>query len=154
MYKFTSIFLLILLISVKLTAQQQTTKAQEPPKKANKIIVLVRDSANTLLNKIAKGLFDKGFTIDTKDETAKTLSTKEFAPNHPSLFIKIRASINDSGVVFTGVYSWTLANRLIPNGSDYDIIEYRGMKNSAAMQTWNTLDAIAHAFGDNIVYSK
>jgi hypothetical protein len=142
------------LISVKSEAQQRTTKAQEPPKKSSKIIVLVKDSANTLLNTIAKGLFDRGFTIDTKDENTKTLSTKEFAPDHPSLFIKVRASVNDSSIVFTGLYSWTLTTGLFPSTPAFDPIEYTGMRNSAAMQTWKTLDAIAHKFGDNIVYSK
>lgn len=129
------------------------SQAQQPPKKANKIIVSVNDTTN-LLSKIAKTLFDKGFTIDTKDEQAKTLSTKEFAPNHPSLFIKVRTSINDNNIIFTGFYAFTLTTNLFPGLSEYSPIEYRGMKKSAAMQAWNTLDAIAKQFGDKIIYSK
>ena len=144
-----SILLISFLIVGATTFAQQACK---PPKKASKIIVLIKDSDNTLLNRIAKILFDKGFTIDTKDETAKILSTKEFAPNHPSLFIKIRASINDSGVVFTGTYAWTLTAGLHPQ--DYTAIEYRGMKGSAAIQAWNSFDAVAKMFGDKILYSK
>jgi len=136
-------------LAIPIVTFSQVTK---PPKKASKIIVLIKDSDNTLLNRIAKILFDKGFTIDTKDETSKILSTKEFAPNHPSLFIKIRASINDSGVVFTGTYAWTLTAGLHPQ--DYTPIEYRGMKGSAAMQAWNSFDAVAKMFGDKIVYNK
>jgi hypothetical protein len=151
MHKVNFLICFILLTAVSTRAQ---SKLQEPPKKASKIIILIKDSANTLLNTIAKGLFDKGFTIDTKDENTKTISTKEFAPNHPSLFIKIRASINDSGVVFTGSYNWTLTTSLLPSAQTFDPIEFRGMKNSAAMQTWNSLDAIAKTFGDKVVYSK
>lgn len=152
MYKFTCIFCLILLTAVKSEAQQQTPKAQEPPKKASKIIVLTSDSDNTLLNKVSKTLFEKGFTIDTKDESAKTLSTKEYAVDHPSIFLKIRASISDSTIIFSGVYAWTLTEGLRPQ--DFDIIEYRGMKNSAAMQAWKSLDDIAKTFGSKIIYTK
>ena len=127
--------------------------SQEPPKKASKIIVLIKDTSATI-SKIAKTLFDKGFTIDTKDDIAKTLSTKEFAPNHPSIHIKIRVSVNDTSAIFTGTYAWTLTSGLYPSPHEYALIEFRGMKKSAAMQAWNSLDAIAKSFGDNIVYSN
>lgn len=126
----------------------------QPPKKSSKIIVMVKDTGDTLMSRITKTLFDKGFTIDTKDESAKILATKEFAPNHPSIFIKIRASINDTSVLFTGTYAWTYISGLHPHSQEYDVIEYRGMKNSAAMQAWNSLNSIARMFGDKIVYGK
>lgn len=141
-----------LLIALSIILPSISFAQTAPPKKASKIIVLVKDIDNILLNRITKMLFEKGFTIDTKDETAKILSTKEFAPNHPSIFIKVRASINDTSAVFTGEYAWTLTEGLHPH--DYSIIEYRGLKNSAAMQAWNSLDAIAKMIGDKIVYSK
>jgi hypothetical protein len=130
------------------------SQVDKPPKRASKIIVLISDTDNTLLNKVAKTLFEKGFTIDTKDESAKILSTKEYAPGHPSIFIKMRASINDTSIVFTGTYAWTLTSGLYPHAHEYTPIEYRGLKNSAAMQAWNSFDTIARMFGDKIVYSK
>lgn len=132
--------------------QRDKAKPDEPAKKSSKIIVMVRDTGNALLNRIAKTLFDTGFTIDTKDESAQTLSTKEFAPNHPSIFIKIRASINDTSVIFTGAFAWTLTAGLRPQ--EFDLIQYQGMKNSASRQAWNSLDKIARKFGDKIIYSK
>jgi hypothetical protein len=128
--------------------------AQVPPKKSTKIIVLVKDSASTLLNTIAKGLFDRGFTVETKDENTKTLSTKEFTPDHHSMYIKVRASINDSSVVFTGTYAWTMTSGLHPHPHEYTPIEFRGLKKSAAMHAWNSLDKIARNFGEHIVYSN
>jgi hypothetical protein len=141
------------LMIATLTILFYNTSAQ-PPKKANKIIVVTTDSANNELNRIAKVLFDKGFTIETKDETTKTISTKEFAPNHPSIFIKIRASINDTSIVFTGTYMWTLTNNLLPTRQEFEAIEYRGMKNSAAMQAWNSLDTIVKSYNSKVIYSK
>jgi hypothetical protein len=128
--------------------------AQQPPKRASKIIVTANDSANTELNRIAKMLFDKGFTIDTKDEATKTISTKEFAPGHPSIFLKVRASINDTTIVFTGTYMFTFTNNLLPTRQEFDAIEYRGMKNSAAMQAWNSFDAIVKTYNSKVTYSK
>jgi hypothetical protein len=144
---------LLILISIMSVGQQRDEiKSEEPPRKASKIIVMVRDSGSIILNRIAKMLFDNGFTIDTKDESTQTLSTKEFAPNHPSIFIKIRASVNDTSVIFTGTFAWTLTAGLRPQ--EFDPILYQGMKNSASRQAWNSLDLIAHKFGDKIVYAK
>lgn len=60
------------LLSIRTIAQHNT-----PPKKTTKIIVLVRDTANTLLDKVIKTLFDHGYTIENKDEKLKLISTKE-----------------------------------------------------------------------------
>lgn len=152
MNKLTILSCLILLISVNCLGQ---TKAQiTPAKHDSRITVLIKDSSGTLLDYIAKGLFDSGFTIDTKDQAAKTLSTKEFAFSHHSLYLKIRVSINDTSAVFTGTYAWTLTSGLYPPPHEYTPIKYWGMKKSAAMQSWNSLDLIARKFGDRIIYSK
>jgi hypothetical protein len=147
MYKFTFILGLVLLTVIKSEGQQQTTKAQEPPKKANKIIVLVRDSANNFLDRIASILYDKGYTIENKDEKVKFISTKERQGEKWSTYYKVRARINDTAIVFTGQIA------LNKNG-DYWDIDYRGSKVSALREAWNELDAIARKFGNNIVYSK
>jgi hypothetical protein len=147
MYKFTFIFCLILLTTIKSEAQQQTTKAQEPPKKANKIIVLVRDSANNLLDRIASTLYDKGYTIENKDEKVKFISTKERQGEKWSTYYKVRARINDTAIVFTGQIALTKED-------NYFDIDYRGSKVSALREAWNELDVIARKFGNNIIYSK
>lgn len=155
MYKFTFIIFLVLLIVVKLRAQ--TTKPQEPPKKANKIIVLVKDSANTLLDKVTKTLFDYGYTIDNKDEKLKLLSTKERSSKKYSTLTKVRASINDTAIVFVGDIALGFSVELFGSRDlqpSYSEIYYGGAKKSPLREAWNELDAIARKFGDNIVYSK
>lgn len=154
MYKFTFI---LLLLSAKLVAQQQTTKAQEPPKKATKIIVLVKDSSNTLMDKLTKTLFDYGYTIDNKDDKLKLLSTKERTLKKYNALVKIRASINDTAVLFVGDIALGFDIELFgvrDHQPSYSEIYYGGVKKSPLREAWNELDAIAHKLGDNIIYSK
>jgi hypothetical protein len=130
--------------------------AQEPPKKANKIIVLTKDSANTLISKIAIELFNRGFTIDTKDEALKQITTKERPNKNSMTLIKIRAMVNDTAIIFTS--QMALANEYTLMGvtmkPTFDPVTYSGMKKGYMMEAWRELDAIAHEFGDKITYSK
>lgn len=121
--------------------------AQGPPKKANKIIVLIKDSTNALLDRIAGVLYDRGYSIESKDEKVKFISTKEQQGKKWSTYYKVRARINDTAVVFTGQIA-------LRKDGDYWDIDYRGSKVSALREAWNELDAIARKFGDKIVYSK
>jgi hypothetical protein len=152
MNKLSYTTILILLIASNAIAQQQT-----PPKKAIKIIVLIRDTANTLLDQVTKTLFDYGYTIDNKDEKLKLISTKERSSKKYSTLTKIRASINDTAIVFKsdialGFSVDFLGTRdLQPSYSD---VYYGGAKKSPLREAWNELDAIAHKFGDKIIYSK
>jgi hypothetical protein len=107
----------------------------------------VRDSANNLLDKIASILYDKGYTIENKDEKVKFISTKERQGQKWSTYYKVRARINDTAIIFTGQIA------LNKNG-DYWDVDYRGSKVSALREAWNELDALARKFGNNIVYSK
>lgn len=106
MYKFYFFSSLIILMSVNLNAQPRTaTKPQEPPKKSSKIIVLVKDTSNNLLDRLTKTLFDHGYTIDNKDEKLKLISTKERSSKKYSTLTKIRASINDTALVLVSEIS-------------------------------------------------
>jgi len=157
MYKFTFIYCLVLLTVIKSEGQQQTTKPQEPPKKASKIIVLIKDSANTLLDQVTKTLFDYGYTIDNKDEKLKLISTKERSSKKYSTLTKIRASINDTSIVLKSEialgFSVDLfgARDLQPS---YSEVYYGGAKKSPLREAWNELEDIARKFGDRIVYGK
>src|ERR1044072_2631684 len=86
---------LAILFFASINAQQQT-----PPKKASKIIVLVKDSGNTLFDQVTKTLFDYGYSIENKDEKLKLLSTKERSSKKYNTLTKIRASINDTAIIF------------------------------------------------------
>lgn len=154
MYKFTFI---LLLFTGQLVAQQQTGKTPEPPKKASKIIVLVKDSANTLMDRLTMTLFDHGYTIDNKDEKLKLLSTKERTLKKYNALVKIRASINDTAVLFVGDIALGFDIELFgirDHQPSYSEIYYGGAKKSPLREAWNELDAIAHKLGDRIVYSK
>lgn len=157
MNKLTCLFCFIFLISINLKAQQQLSKLQEPPKKSSKIIVLTQDTANTLLNEVTKILFDYGYTIENKDEKLKLLSTKDRSSKKYSTLTRIRASINDTAIVFKSEIALGFdvelfgARNLQPSYSD---VYYGGAKKSPLREAWNELEEIARKFGDKIVYSK
>ncbi len=155
MYK---LILIVLLIAVKSEAQQQdNAKPKEPPKKSSKIIVLVRDSANTLLDKLTLALFDHGFTIDNKDEKLRLVSTKERSSKKYSTLTKIRASINDTSIVLASQIALGFSVDLLGARDlqpSYSAVYYGGAKKSPLREGWNELDAIARTFGDRIIYAK
>lgn len=135
------------LLLIATTVHAQTSAKEQPPKKASKIIVLVKDSANTLLDRIAGVLYDKGYTIENKDEKVKFISTKEREGKKWSTYYKVRARVVDTAIVFTGQIA-------LNKNSDYWDVDFRGSKVSPLREAWNELDAIARMFGDKIIYSK
>lgn len=154
MNKLIFIFCSVLLTTVKILGQ---AKQVEPPKKSSKIIVLVKDTANTLMDKLSAILFDEGFTVDIKDEKAKYIITKGQPSKNYGTISKIRVRINDTAIVFTSQIAVNSDRDILgikrPELSYMDV-DYRGAKKSAMREAWNELDAIAHKFGNNIVYSK
>lgn len=150
--------LLSLAILIFYNAKSQTalvTKSQ-PPRKSSKIIVLVTDSTNNLFDKVILTLFDKGFTIDNKDERLKIISTKERPMKKGNFLTKIQARINDTAIVFTSTMALGFQMKILGTTMEqtYDPVTYSGLKGSYMRIAWNELEEIARLFGDNIVYSK
>jgi hypothetical protein len=129
---------------------------QEPPKKASKIIVLTKDTDNTLLNKITLALFERGFAIDTKDEALKLLTTKERPSKKYAAQSKIQARITDTSIVFTSTIALSLTLEMFGVSSlpTFDPVTYSGSKKSPMREAWNEMAEVAALFGNEIVYSK
>lgn len=146
----TIFFFLIISLFTKSQAQTST-------KKASKIIVLVKDSANTLLDRIVGVLYDKGFTIDQKDEKVKFIATNDLPSKKWATIYNIRARINDTAIVFTGKIAFNSDTDILgmkEKVKTYWDIDYSGSKISSMREAWNAMDAIARMFGDKIIYSK
>jgi hypothetical protein len=130
--------------------------AQEPPKKASKIIVLRKDTSNSLLDKIALELFNRRFTIETRDDKLKYLTTKERTNVDGTKLTKIRVILNDTAIIFTSEMAF--AQDFIIGGvtlkQTFDPVTYSGLKKSYMMNAWREMDEIAKTFGDKIIYSK
>lgn len=137
-------------------ANAQTTSKDQPPKKASKIIVLVKDTSNILFDKIVVTLFDQGFPIETKDERLKIVSTKERPMKKGNFLTKIQVRINDTAIVFTSTMALGFEMEILGSKMEqtYDPVTYSGLKGSYMRVAWNELDAIARMFGDKIIYSK
>jgi hypothetical protein len=129
--------------------------AQQPPKKSNKIIVMAKDSAGALLDRIAGVLYDKGFTIETKDDKVKFISTKDLPSKKWMTIYKIKARINDTAIVFTGQIAFNKDTDIL--GMKEAVKTYWDIesgKGGSMHEAWNELDAIARLFGDKIIYLK
>lgn len=143
-------FCLIPILLLSLTAV-----TQEPPKKSTKIIVKVKDSANTLLNRIAGVLYDKGFTIENKDEQVKFISTKDLPSKQWMTVYKIKAHINDTAIVFTGQIAFNKDTDILGiKESTKTYWDIESGKGGSMKEAWNILNGIAKLFGDKIIYSK
>ena|SRR3972149_10307388 len=151
MHKLTFLSCFILLITVKCLGQIA------PPKKSSKIIVIAQDSANTLLDRLSGVLFDKGYTIETKDEKVKYITTKGQPSKNYGTISKIRARINDTAIVFSSQIAINSDRDILGIKRpelDYMDVDFRGSKKSAMREAWNELEEIARNFGNKIVYSK
>lgn len=157
MNKFTFLSCILLLILIKSEGQQRGAAKQEPTRKSSKIIVLVKDSANNLLDQLSSILFDKGYTIDTKDEKVKYITTKGQPSKTYGTLSKIRARINDTAIVFTSQIAINSDRDILGIKRpelDYMDVDFRGSNKSAMGEAWNELESIARLFGDKIFYSK
>lgn len=133
------------------------SQAAKPPKKASKIVVLIKDTANALLDKISAELFDAGYIIESKDEKAKFIITKERPSKRYGTITRIRARINDTAIVFTSQIAINSDTDILgtkeASKTFYDV-DYRGGTRNPMLEAWNEMDAIARKFGDKIIYSK
>jgi hypothetical protein len=136
-------------ITLLLLALPSLLKAQEPPKKATTITVFVTDKDHTLLDKLSSVLFDRGYTIDNKDEKARYIVTKGRASKKFGTLTRLRARVTDSTIVFTSEVAIAYGPR-----EDYIDVSYSGAKKGPMREAWNEMDEIARTFGDKLAYSK
>jgi hypothetical protein len=129
--------------------------SQTPPKKATKVIVHITDSANTMMNKLAVILFEKGYTIEHKNDSLKLISTGEKSHPKQSVSTKLRISIKDTCMVFTGTHALDIHLSLygVTTARTFDPTYYGGSKNSPLRKSWDELVDIAKEFGP-ITFSK
>lgn len=123
--------------------------SQTPPKKATKVIVHVADSSNTLMSKLTMVLFEKGYTIEQKNDSLKLVSTGEKSHPKQSVSTKIRVAIKDTCMVFTGTHALDLHLTLygVTTARTFDPTYYGGMKNSPLRKAWDEMVDIAKLFG-------
>ncbi len=142
-----SLTLILLLIFYSISYSQQLQK------KDTKIIVVSADTSN-LFNRIILALFERGYSIESKDEQLKLLASTERAWGSRS--VKIRAMIKDSVIIFTGQVANNVTISLWGAKAErtFDNIYYGGMKGSDLRIAWEELDSFAKEFGSDLKYSK
>jgi hypothetical protein len=107
-------------------------------KKDSKVIVSVSDTSN-LFNRITLALYEKGYTLDTKDESVGFIKTKEkemedyFAYQSMTVFIK-------QGVI-------TLTSKIRLGGVGTFDVEYMGERKNAFTASWNEVVSFGKQFG-------
>lgn len=130
----------ILLISAVCYSQQ---------KKDSKIIAHITDTAN-LFNRLSSALYEAGYDLETNNPTIGFVSTKDKEMKKYAVKGKLRASIRDTAIIFTGQMRLSFKSEF---GDMYTDVEYIGAKNSPMREVWNDMDSIAKQLGP-VTYSK
>lgn len=113
-------------------------------KKDTKVIVAVSDTTN-IFNRLTKAFYEKGYTLETKDETAGFINTKEKEMDKYTPFQTIRAFVSGNTITFTSKIR-------MGNLGTFDIEFYNRRKN-AYVAAWEEMESIAKQFG-TLTYSK
>lgn len=105
---------------------------------------IVLDTVN--MDKIILSLFENAYTIDTKDEKLKLLTTK--TKDIGSIGVRIRIMQKDSVMILSGeVVDRALMIVLASSEPIYSTIQFDGMKGSTRRQAWNELLKVASGMG-------
>lgn len=120
-----------------------------PPKKAKKIIVSNKDSISTAVKKIAIAFFERGYTIESKDENLGYIATNEKSHEKFSTSMKVRAIVKDTVIVLSGVFSLNIEFNLggVTSTKSFDDVYNGGSKRSPLRSSWDELTAIARSIG-------
>jgi hypothetical protein len=119
-------------------------------KKDTKIIVPA-DTVN-ILNKLVSEFYDKGFSIERRDDQVKFVETTEKNIGH-YCSLKLRAQVKDSVIVFTGLIAVNYNLFGPPSARTFDPLYYGGMKGSDMRKSWELMEEVAKKFG-RLTYGK
>lgn len=106
-------------------------------------------------NIIKSSLFQNGYTFENNDTTYITTTSKELSKGNMSVkFMFIRS---DSNTVISALGRYTIA--IVVGGistapSDFERIDYRGMKGSPIKLAWAEMDRIAKLISPIVTYDK
>jgi DNA polymerase II large subunit len=122
-----------------------TLSAFTQQKKDTKVSVVASDTSN-LFNRVALAFYQKGYTLETKDETVGFMHTKEKEMEKYTPYQTI------STFVVNGVITMTSKIRM-GNLGTFDV-EFYNRKKQAFTAAWEEMESIAKQFGDKLTYSK
>jgi hypothetical protein len=117
-------------------------------KKDSKIIVTASDSVN-LVNRLSLALYEKGYSLEQKDEGLGFISTSEKQMEKFALKMKLKVLIKGSVITITGEAGTVMDGIPISTA-----ITFNGSKRSPMMDGWKEMESIAKQFGNNVSYSK
>lgn len=130
------------------------TLCHSQEKKDSKIIVTASDTAS-LFDRVALAFYEKGFTLEQKDEKVKFLATADKTLKSNANFdYRYRALIKGNQITFFGEIALNHDFIVKTKTKQFDPIEFRGTKGSAFRDTWDEMESIARQFGTEIRYSK
>lgn len=133
-------FLFFLVLSF--TAFSQSAKDQ-------RLILTPTDTTN-LFNRLVMVLYDRGYTLEQKDDNLKFVATTEHSIPKEVMTVKVRGIVKDGTVILYGLFG---ARTVSPQSRDFYPIEYRKGKIWSNAH-FKELQAIAEAIGGEITYSK
>ena len=140
--------IIILLISVVSYSQDK------PPKGTTRMAVTVTDTTN-LYNRISLLLYEKGFSIDNRDQGLGFIASSEKVVND-FCSMKVHILIKDSTVTITPFLATNIStgSGMFKTERSFETIKYGGMKGSGQRIAWEETMSIAAAFGTKFTYLK
>lgn len=109
-----------------------------------RIIVKASDTSN-LFNRVVSYLYDKGYSLERKDDVNEFLQTDEHGMKI-NAFYKIKAVVRNGEITFTSTINLPTFDK------SFDAVFYTKSK-SINRQVWDVVDDIAKQFGV-VSYSK
>lgn len=121
------------------------TLSYSQAKRDTKVIVTVSDTSN-LFNRVVMSLYERGYTLEQKDEKLNFIATGEKPMPKLGASMKLRVMIKDSIMVVTGLHALDI--KIMGLERTFDPNEYRGMKGSVWMTAWDEMVSFARQFGE------
>lgn len=156
-----SLLLAVLLAcSIPTLAQTVPTVGQEagaPFKGANVVLIHSTDSASVAYDKVGRLLLSEGYALDKTDKGLGFIGTsyREVAKGRAQVALRFTVIPAPSGVVIQGraVMHMPALQHTALNGDSP--AEYRGMKGSPMLATWEELNRVAAAYpGGQLAYKR
>jgi hypothetical protein len=139
--KITTLLALFFLV-LSFSAFSQSAKDQ-------KVILTPADTSN-LFNRLVMALYDRGYTLEQKDDALKFVATSERSIPREAISVKVRGMVKENTVVLYGLFAMEIGPK---QSRDFTPIEYRKGKIWSNVH-FKELQAIAEAIGGITTYSK
>ena len=101
-------------------------------------------------------LFERGFTIDTKNKELGLITTKPRKLKGVEGAVIVRAQIKPEEVVFTGEFAinYDISAGMLTLKRTFEQLRYGGMNKSIIRESWHAMENVVIRIGGERIYTK